>query len=373
LSFFVGAFGAVPLALLRRDMRFREIASMQSTGILVQSAASVLLVWAGMSFWGILWGHLAGSFTLTALTMYYARWWPKLAFSMAAFRDLASFGFGSYVVKVLEYGALNADNLIIGRVLGITALGYYDRAFTVMDRVINRLNAAGPSLSFRVFALIHEDAERFRRAWRKMTLTVALVGYPVLAWLCVAAPEMIIVLFGRQWEPSVVPFQLLCVAGMLKLMNEYASAVAQAAGWIWSQATRQALYLTFIVIGVFALREFGLVGAAFGVLGATMMMTALMVSLLRTATPLRWRDIVEPQLPGVYCAVPVVALLMTLKLLAFEVGGTLAKDMVLLAIEAVVGGLACLAWVWFTKSEDVRSIIREFLGDISPRLAAAFR
>ena len=372
LAFLLSAFAAVPLALLRRDMRFRDIATLQSTGLILQSIGAVILVWMGMSFWGILWGNLAGSFAQTVMTMYYARWRPRFAFSSTAFRELSSFGFGSYVVKVLEYGALNVDNLIIGRLLGIVALGYYDRAFTLMDRVVDRLNAAGPSVSFKVFALINEDPERFRRAWRKLTMTVALVGYPILVWLCVAAPELFAVLFGPQWTPSVLPFQFLCVAGMLKLVNEYASAASQAHGWVWAEAARQVLYTLLIVGAVFALRSFGLVGAAGGVLAATMVMTLLMASLLRSATPLGWRDIVEPQLPGIYCSVILAVTLMLVKTGARWITGDHTASLTLLVAEAIIGGVLFLACIWFNPSEGVRSVVRDVLGDVSPRLAASF-
>ena len=73
---------------------------------------------------------------------------------------------------------------------------------------------------FRIFALIHKEPERFRRAYRKVILTVSLIAFPIFAGLLAAAPELFVVMFGPRWEPAVRPFQILCVAGMMKLLIE---------------------------------------------------------------------------------------------------------------------------------------------------------
>ena len=46
-----------------------------------------------------------------------------MRFSLAALRELFSFGAGVYVRNLLEYAAQNIDNLLVGRLLGVDALG----------------------------------------------------------------------------------------------------------------------------------------------------------------------------------------------------------------------------------------------------------
>ncbi len=164
-------------------------------------------------------------------------------FTRQAAREVLSFGAGIYVKTLLEYGSQNLDNLIVGRVLGVTALGYYDKAFATMMRLSTRLNLNGPAISFRLFALMQEDRERFRRGYRKIILSATLLGYPVMTGLIVAAPELIRVLFGERWSPATVPFQVLCAVAMLRILNAYASTATQAMGRIWSEVGRQFLFV----------------------------------------------------------------------------------------------------------------------------------
>ncbi len=47
----------------------------------------------------------------------------------------------------------------------MTSLGFYDKAFSTMNRLVNRLTLG--QAPFRIFAIIHEDRERFRRAYAR--------------------------------------------------------------------------------------------------------------------------------------------------------------------------------------------------------------
>ncbi len=64
-----------------------------------------------------------------------------------------------YAKNILDFCAQNLDNLIVGRMLGMAALGFYDKAFATMQKFTGKINLSGPSVSFRIFALIHEDHE----------------------------------------------------------------------------------------------------------------------------------------------------------------------------------------------------------------------
>ena len=180
--------------------------------------------------------------------------------------DILSFGLGIYVKNLLEYCTQNIDNLIVGRVLGMTSLGYYDKAFNTVTKLSERISLGGPGVSLTAFALMQDDLPRFRRAYRKVILSVSLVGYPVLAGMAVVADELVEVMFGSRWQPAALPLQILCVAAMLRQVSFYASSATQAQGYIWSEVKRQALAVVLAVVGVAWLSRWGIAGAAVGVL-----------------------------------------------------------------------------------------------------------
>jgi PST family polysaccharide transporter len=372
LSFVITAFATIPMALLRRDMRFREVATLQSAGLLTESFGAVLLAFSGFGFWSIVYGQLAGTLVHTAFAAHYARWKPSLRWSRAANRELFSYGLGTYLKRLLEYAAQNTDNLVVGRMLGVTALGFYDKGFRIMKQVVNRLNAAGPGVSFRIFALIHEEPERFRRAYRKVVLTVTLIAFPIFGGMLGAAPELFVVMFGPRWNPAVLPFRILCVAGMMKLLIEYADAAIQAAGWIWTEVWYQVAYLIMIVLGVAAASKWGLPGAAGAVVVATGIHSAMLTGLLRRATGLGWRDMLEPQVPGLLCAGGMVALVWATRIFMHRSFSEMPAAIVL-ATEVLVCATFYVSFLWFSRFPEVRNVLRETLSDLSPALARTLK
>ncbi len=372
LPFVLSAFGAIPITLLRRDLRYKEIATIQSVNTVTEAATAILLAYLGFGYWSMVNGLVAANVVSNSLLISAARWRPSLRFSRDAFRELFSFGLGTYTSRLLDYAALHVDNLVVGRVLGITALGYYDKAFTITARILGRVNAAGPGLTFRIFALIQDDHERFRRGYRKVILTAALIAYPLFAFMIATAPQLIVVMFGAKWLPAVVPFQVLCLTGMLKLLNEYVSSATQARGWVWSEVWRQLLYLTLIIVGVYVMSRWGIAGASVAVLLATVFMFTLMLRMLRQATHLTMRDVIEPQLPAAVCAAGLVTLAKATEVVLRETAPE-AGPFLLLGTQVVISIIFYLAFLRFSRFQEVRALVHETLEDYAPSLVRSMK
>jgi PST family polysaccharide transporter len=274
-----------------------------------------------------------------------------------------------FVKRLLDYTANSVDNLVVGRVLGVTALGFYDKAFMTMSKVLVRMNRGGPLVSFRVFAIIHEEPDRFRRAYRKVVLAISLVSYPVLFGLSAAATEVIGVLYGERWLPAKTAFQILCIAGSLKVINEYAGMAAQASGRVWNQAWRQAAYTVLIVFSVAIGSRWGLTGASAGVLGATVVMTMLMNGLLVRTTAISTSTVVGAQIPGLLGAACVGAAVLLTRVVLPEMN---ARWELLLA-EVVAGAVSYALFLKFNRFREVRTLIRDTAEDLAPALGRVVR
>jgi PST family polysaccharide transporter len=353
-------------------MKYREIATCEAITTISNSVAAVVLAWNGFSFWSVVYAALASDVARTSARVYFTRWRPSLRFSPRAFRELSSFGAGIYVKNLLEYTAGNIDNLIVGRSLGMSALGLYDKAFRLMSKLVARINLSGPGASLRIFSLIHEEPERFRRGYRRVVMAVTMVGYPIFTGLIVLAPELFRVLFGDAWIGAVLPFQILSVAGMLRLLNAYTSSATQAKGMIWAEVARQAFVTILLAGSVAFFCRWGVPGAAAGVLLATTTTTVLMQRLTRRLTGFHWRDLLVPQVPAVVCSAGLLLTLGLSKLALLRYAGDVAPSGILV-LGILLSGLYYLAFLLFSGFADVRSLVCETLDDVSPLAARRVR
>lgn len=372
LAFGLGCLAVVPSSLMARQMRFKVLTFIETIYYTVVSVLSVAMAWYGMGYWSLIYAFVLATLLDAFVKFGLARWRPSIAISRQAFMELWSFGAGLHVKRLLESVALNIDNLVIGRVLGLTMLGFYDKAFTTMNRAVGLVSAAGQNVSLSVLGRIQEDAERFRQGFRKVTLGISIVGYPAFAALAALGGPLFLVMFGDQWTQAVAPFQVLCAAGFLKLYIAYISAAVQARGRVWGEVWRQALYVGFIVIGVIVGSQWGLTAAALGVLAATVIMTVLMCHLLLRVSSLTTADIVAPQLSGLSCAVVVMAAIYAARLLLWTVSDDIPAFAQLL-VEAALGGLAGCLFLLFCPFNDGRNLVRETLVDFAPAIGRTLR
>lgn len=363
-GFIISSMGTVPAAILTRDLRFKENAMTDWYNLAVFSGTSLVLAWLGFSYMSMVYGRIAGLVALTTSRMLYSPWRPSLRFSWPALREILSFGTGVYAKRLLDYGARNLDNLVVGKFYGMVTLGIYDKAFSTVNRFLTRLNAGGPGVTFRIFAIIQEQPERFVGAYRKVVLSTSLLALPIFTVLMVVAPQFMVFLFGARWRPAALPFQILCLSGYLKLLNTYASSATQAAGYIWSEVWRQVLYVTLIVGSLVLLRGYGAPGAAVGVLAATALMTILMHWLLLRVTSLTPWGLASAIGPGAACALTAGGGVWLLQVALARWAPV--PDVVLLLGQAVLATVLFVGFLLFAPLRELRALVVDVYTDLAP-------
>jgi PST family polysaccharide transporter len=367
LTFLITPLGSVSGAMIARSMAFRKSAIVDWTDGLVGAVVTIGLALAGWSYWSIPWGQVIASIVRVVVQARLAGVVPSLRFSRQAIRELLSYGLGVHLKRLLEYGAANLDNLVVGKLMDLASLGLYDKAFSTMGRLVNRLTLG--QAPFRIFAIIHEDAPRFRRAYTRLILSITMIGYPAFAFVMVAAGPLFEVLYGRQWSAAVLPFQVMCLGGMLKLLNAYASQANEAAGGIWGQVRRQAVGLVLVVAGAAIGTHYGgITGAAIGVTAATIVLTVAMQDLVRRITGLSWPEMLAPQMPAVAGSVLVAGAALGAAV-ALARSGVTAPAWLMLLVEGAASAAVFAAFVLFAPFSALRTLVGETATEVLPAKA----
>jgi PST family polysaccharide transporter len=366
LSFLFVPFGAINSAIFQRQLRFKETAFNEWAFAVVFPVVSVALALSGFGFWSIVYGQLAARASQVAMKVYQGRWLPRLHFSPAAFREIAPFGAGVAANRLLGFASANLDSIIVGRLFGVAALGFYDKAFNTMTNLTAKF-IVDPGVTFRIFAIISEDQGRFHRAYRKVILSTALVGLPFFLSLIVVAPELLLFLYGPQWTPSIVPFQLLCIVGAVRVANGYSSAALLAKGYAWLGFGRTIIRIIILVIALYALQPWGIEGAAAAVVCASLSTMTMTQTLLNRLVGLRWSQLWAPILPGLACSAILVPALIVVDV-ALRTGLGSVPPYVLLGAKAVTAILIFVAFLVSFRIAGMSDVVSEVLADMAPRL-----
>jgi len=307
------SLGTTAGALLQRRLAFRKLFVVEFLSYLIgYGGVGVTLAYAGYGVWALAWAVVVEALLRAAL--YYAAHShpvrPCLARSEAG--QLCNFGTGITLARLANFAALSGDNFVVGRQLGAAALGLYGRAYQLMTLPISEFSDVVGAVLFPAYAEIQNQPDRLRRAFLASISISALVVFPMLVALIIAAPELVIGVFGAQWADAVVPLQILCLGGGLRAMYSLGDSVARARGAVYSQSWRHTLYALCVIAASIVGTTWGITGVAGGVVAAVAVMYVLMAQLSLRLIGASWRAFFVAQLPGLLLAVAVAGLVFPL-------------------------------------------------------------
>jgi O-antigen/teichoic acid export membrane protein len=266
IGFVVQGFGVVANALLRRALNFRLQFFIDTLSYLVgYGTVAILLALRGYGVWSLVWGGLAQTTLASSLAAIAVRHSMRPRLAVDELRELLHFGVGSAAILVVNQVALGGDNLVVGRFLGVSALGFYSRAYALMNLPFSYCAGVMSGVLFPAFASVQRDRERLRRAYFLTTQLTAVIAASAMASLAIAAPHLIPAVYGARWAGVVPPVTVLCIAGYFRALYHLGGIVAQSAGMVYGELKQQIVYASLVVGGAWLGLGYGLVGVAAGV------------------------------------------------------------------------------------------------------------
>ncbi len=260
----------IPEALLRRDLRFKQLSLSQIPGELASTLIAIPLAMAGFGVWSLVIGHLAGKFLQVIIVWIFYRPWIWLRpqkWDREIVRGMFQFGLPSMGSGLTKFFQNQIDTFIVGRQLGTTAVGLYNKAFTLTTRLSDMLTTSiFGNVLFPSYARMQDDKPRMARAYLKSTNMVFLIIVPVSVGLAITAPLMVPVLLGAQWIPMIPVWQIFSLYGLTRPISTNSAPVFSASG-----QPRRNMTASFVLIGVMVplilllIGPYGITGAALAV------------------------------------------------------------------------------------------------------------
>jgi O-antigen/teichoic acid export membrane protein len=235
------AVSSTPIALLRRDMRFRTLSVQAAIAGIVGQVVAIVLALIGAGVWALIAQVFAVQSITAILAWITARWRPQFAFSAGDFRRMLGFGVNVVAIDLASTVRLWVENAAISRVLSSASLGAYGVASRLVQTAKDLAGSAIAPVSMVAFAKVRDDPARLIGGYGRSLRLSYSVMVPGMVFLLVAAPAVVPLLFGPQWSQSVAPVQALAVAGV------FAQAAALDHGLFYGMG-RPGLWLRYAIV-----------------------------------------------------------------------------------------------------------------------------
>ena len=201
---FCNSLATQPLALLKRQMQQFAVASIETIAVVGAGTIAVCLALGGFGYWALVAQAVVTSFIRLVLALFLSP--LQVMRPMLTKADARRLKFGSYMGAChwVIYIQQSLDSALVAWLFGASSVGLYSRAIGLKN--LPTLYTVQPLNDIMVPALaaVREDNEHLRRAYLKALKGVAFVGAPAGAFLGVAAPQLVRLLYGPNWV-QVVP------------------------------------------------------------------------------------------------------------------------------------------------------------------------
>jgi len=207
--------------LLQRDLSARKLAAIEAGGEAIGSLATIAIVWAERSVWGLVIGSLVGvasrtlfSHLVTESPSHRLRWEP------AARRSL--YRFGRWIVLATPFTFLwnQGDRLVLGRFFSLEQLGL----FAIASLLVKSLQTLNDQVTGRVLLPVYAEVGKVatpgvRKRVERIRLVLMGVFLPPLWALAIAGGRVIELLYDDRYEGAGWMLEILAAGTAVRVAS----------------------------------------------------------------------------------------------------------------------------------------------------------
>ncbi|VEP13840.1 putative polysaccharide transport protein [Hyella patelloides LEGE 07179] len=262
LSFLFIALSSVQEAIFRRRLEFKPLAMRELAAVSAGGIVGVTMAFMGFGVWSLVGQQLVNGLIKVLVLWWASDWRPRLNFSQKHFRELFDFGINIIAINILAFGNSRSDDLLIGYFLGPVALGYYTVAYRLLMVMLQLFTSVTSKVALPVFSKLQQEPERLRPIFYKLILLTSCVSFPSFLVVAVLAPELVIIVFGKQWLPVVPVMRILSLIGIIHSISYFNNNIIMAMGKPFWNLIVNFLAMIINVIGFAIVVRWGIVAVA---------------------------------------------------------------------------------------------------------------
>lgn len=230
ISLFFNTINMVPNGLLLRNKDFGSIGLRLLVSTFVSGLTGIIMALAGFGCYALIsqiiiqscvvffWNILRRP--VRYLSIHFIEPLRRI-FSYSAFQ----MGF-----SIVNYFSRNLDNLVIGKAMGINALGYYDKAYKLTTYPLTAFSGIIGSVVQPFMAEHQDNPQVIFSCWEKLAKLLSLIGAILTGLFFCSSKELVVLFYGSQWNDSVILFHILSISVYFQMVNNISGAFFQSLG-----------------------------------------------------------------------------------------------------------------------------------------------
>jgi PST family polysaccharide transporter len=231
VGFVVSALYCQHNTLLRRAMKFKELAAVELVANVLSAGAAIVMSLYGLQYWALVMRPLVLTSFIAFGDWALCPWVPGRPTNSRGAKEMLRQGLHTVGFLMTEFIVSSTDRIAIGYRSGPTPLGYYQNAMFIYDNLGALLVISAHNVAVASLSKSQNNRSELRRLWRKALLTLDFYAMPAYGLLAVVGQDLITMLFGNKWSQAGFLISILALRGIPQ-------AVERTMGWLHVSAGR---------------------------------------------------------------------------------------------------------------------------------------
>lgn len=219
------AINMVPNALMAKNKRFKEIAKRTLTLQLSSGVISVIAAWRGAGVYSLLISPVFSSIGIFLWNKKYYKISIDRTFNTCPIKKIFSYASYQFLFELINFFSRNLDKLIIGKMIGMNALGIYEKAYRLMQLPMQNVTSVINPVLQPVLRGLENDKMNLAKKYAMIVRFVATISFPAGIILACMSKEIIYVFFGNRWDTAIPIFSILALSLPLQMINSTSGAI----------------------------------------------------------------------------------------------------------------------------------------------------
>lgn len=219
VSTLLSGFRNIGILFFQKELEFNKQFFYELSATLVDLTVAITLAFMLRNVWALVWGGLAANFVRLFMSYILHPYRPHVRFKTDEFKEL--FGFGKWVLgsSIVIFLLHQGDDIFVGKILGITALGFYQMAYLISNLPATEITHVISQVTFPAYSKMQDDIPKLREAYLKVLQITAFLSFPIAGLILILAPDFTKIFLGEKWMPMVPAMQILCIFGVTRSIN----------------------------------------------------------------------------------------------------------------------------------------------------------
>lgn len=290
-----------PRAMQQRHLRLARVGVADVVGGVSGAVAGITAALLGAGIWAMAVQVITTDLIIAVVLLCLTRGaGPNLR--LGELRSILPFSVRIFGSNALAYCSRNADNILVGRFLGVGSLSLYSMAYRVLVIPVQMVGQTVNRVAFPTFSRLVGQRDRLASGVLKITELLAFAAVLPMALVSVAAPELVRIVLGAAWAPTAQILTVLAIAGARETVFNLTGSLMRASGRGKLIFRYEWLATGLQLAGIVAGLQFGVLGVAIGLTAAGFVLTPILLIIQRSLCGVHIRTQLLRILPPVHAS-----------------------------------------------------------------------